>query len=256
MAVVKYNKRPAGACSRSCAHPFTDAFVISTRLCITVLASALALLPATASLAQSMGGGIGGDGNTDINSRTKLDPIPPEGGWDGLARLLEAVKPGVDTRLDPSPSQITDHIEGLLAKGQNEAALKMIEARIANTHDRRGGTDVQLMFQHARALHALHRDDEAIAVYTEMTTRFPELPEPWNNLAVIRADRGDLDLAQEALGMALRADPNYAAARGNLADLQLMIALRTYRQEAARGVPGMAQRAKELETLLKDKQSK
>lgn len=255
MAVVKYNKRPAGACSPVARPPFTDALVTSTRLCITVLASVLALLPASASLAQSMGGGTSFDRNP-MNSRTKLDPIPPEGGWDGLARLLEAAKPGVDTRLDPSPSQITDHIEGLLNKGKNEAALEMIEARLAESKSRRGGTDVQLMFQHARALHALDRDNEAIDIYTEMTTRFPELPEPWNNLAAIRADRGELDLAQQALQMSLRADPNYAAARANLADVQLLIALRTYRQEAARGVPGMAQRAKEIETVIKEKQSR
>jgi len=132
----------------------------------------------------------------------------------------------------------------------------MIEARLAESKSRRGGTDVQLMFQHARALHALDRDNEAIDIYTEMTTRFPELPEPWNNLAAIRADRGELDLAQQALQMSLRADPNYAAARANLADVQLLIALRTYRQEAARGVPGMAQRAKEIETVIKEKQSR
>ncbi|MCJ9714123.1 hypothetical protein LWS69_34245, partial [Bordetella hinzii] len=61
------------------------------------------------------------------------------------------------------------------------------------------------------------------------------------------------DQAQDALNMALRADPNYAAARANLGDVQLMIALRTYRQEAARGVPGMKEKAQELEKLLKDK---
>ena len=214
------------------------------------LALALALCGAVpAAHAQSMYGGSSEGRNPNM---TKLDEPPPEGGWEGLARLLEAVKPGVDTRLDPSPSQITDHIERLLNAGRNEEALKMIEARIEASR-KIPGTDVQLMFQHARALAALHRTQEAEAIYDEMTTRFPELPEPWNNLGALYATRGELDQAQDALNMALRADPNYAAARANLGYVQLMIALRTYRQEAARGVPGMKEKAQELEKLLKDK---
>ncbi|AZY49919.1 hypothetical protein C0J09_12855 [Bordetella avium] len=213
---------------------------------------ALALCAAAASPlahAQSIAGGSASNSNTGL---TKLENPPPEGGWDALARLLEAAKPGVDTRLDPTPSQITDYIERQLNAGHNEEALKMIEARIAASR-KIPGTDVQLMFQHARALAALKRSQEAEAIYSEMTTRFPELPEPWNNLGALYAARGDLDRAQDALNMALRADPNYATARANQGDLQLMIALRTYRQEAERGVPGMQQKAQELEKLLKDK---
>ncbi|OZI71280.1 tetratricopeptide repeat protein [Bordetella genomosp. 12] len=198
---------------------------------------------------QSMYGGASEGRNANM---TKLDEPRPEGGWDGLAHLLEAIKPGVDTRLDPTPSQITDHIELLLNAGRNEEALQKIEARLQASR-KIPGTDVQLMFQHARALAALKRPQEAEAIYVEMTTRFPELPEPWNNLAALYAARGDLDRAQDALNMALRADPNYAAARSNLGDIQLMIALRTYRQEAARGVPGMKEKAQELDKLLKDK---
>ncbi|SSZ76691.1 Predicted O-linked N-acetylglucosamine transferase, SPINDLY family [Bordetella pertussis] len=61
-----------------------------------------------------------------------------------------------------------------------------------------------------------------------MTTQFPELPEPWNNLAALYASRGELERAQDSLQMALRANPDYAAARANLGDIQLMMALRTY----------------------------
>ena len=51
--------------------------------------------------------------------------------------------------------------------------------------------------------------------------------------------------------MALRADPGYAAAR-NLGDLQLLQALRTYKQAASDGVPGMQDKAREVETMLKE----
>jgi len=222
------------------------------RLCTALLTLAIAVSASAPVLAQSM---AGGSAKYRYANQTKLDPYPPEGGWQGLANLLEAAKPGVDTRLDPTPSQITDRIEELLNRGAYEEALSLIERREAAIKGQRGA-DVQLMFQHARALAALGRADEAIAVYSDMTNQFPELPEPWNNLAALYASRGELERAQDSLQMALRANPDYAAARANLGDIQLMMALRTYRQEAARGVPGMKARVQEIESLLKDKQPK
>lgn len=213
---------------------------------------ALVALPSGAALGQAMGGG-GDLPYNDTETRTKLDPPRPEGGWKGLANLLEALKPGVDTRLDPTPSQITSHIERLLNDGHAQQALSMIEKRQAEIEGQRG-TDVQLMFQHARALAALGRTTEAANIYTEMTTQFPELPEPWNNLAALYAQQGDLDQAHDALEMALRANPDYPAARANMGDIQLMMALRTYRDAAKEGVPGMNAKAREIENMLKEKQ--
>jgi len=68
--------------------------------------------------------------------------------------------------------------------------------------------------------------------------------------------KGELEKAQDALQQALRADPGYAAARANLGDLQLLQALRTYKQAAKEGVPGMQDKAREVETMLKDRQHK
>jgi len=218
----------------------------------TMLAVALISLAAGTAQGQTMGGG-GNLPYNDTDTRTKLDPPHPEGGWKSLANLLEALKPGVDTRLDPTPSQITTHIERLLNDGKNQEALAMIEQREAAIQGQRG-TDVQLMFQHARALAALGRTDEAMSLYTEMTNRFPELPEPWNNLAALYAQQGDLDRAHEALDMALRADPNYSEARANMGDIQLMMALRTYRNAAKQGVPGMKAKARDIENMLKESQ--
>jgi tetratricopeptide (TPR) repeat protein len=198
MKVVKYSKRRL---------PVTP--MPSFRL-----AALLALLAAPIAVsAQTMGGA---DTSSTQRARlTTLDPIPPETGWQGLANLLDRLKPGVDTRLVPSPSQITDHIESRITSGDNEGALALIQQREAELAGK-PGTDVQLMFQHARVLAALGRTQESIDLYTEMTTRFPELPEPWNNLGALHAARGETDQAREALAMALRANPNYADAQANL----------------------------------------
>jgi len=55
-----------------------------------------------------------------------------------------------------------------------------------------------------------------------MTTDYPELPEPWNNLAVMQAAAGELDAAQDSLTMALRIAPDFQTAQDNLKDLFIM----------------------------------
>lgn len=250
MAVVKYSKRPDRARTSASGPPSTETQVTTLpRIRLALLLASLCAAPA-AVLAQAMGGGGASSPNATL---TTIDPAPPERGWQSLANLLESLKPGVDTRLHPAPSQYTDRIEALLNQGDNAAALELLEKRLA---ERQGqpGTDVQLEFQHARALAALGRKQEAIDIYAAMTKQFPELPEPWNNLAALYAESGDLDLAHEALTMALRADPDYAAAQANLGDLQLLMALRTYRQAESRGTPGAKAKVQELENLLKEKQ--
>jgi len=218
MAVDKYNKRPApGRPLPHAAMPMlmTSPPHLTLRWRLATLAAAsltaLAALPPAAQ-AQSMGGTSALTSNSTL---TTLDPYPPEQGWKGLARLMDHLRPGVDTRLRPSPSQITDHIEAMINRGDFDGALALIEQREAQLKGK-PGTDVQLMFQRGRVLAALGRKDEAVAIYTDMTTRFPELPEPWNNLAVLQAGQGKLDAARDSLRMALRADSSYTDAQANL----------------------------------------
>src|SRR3546814_12206119 len=96
------------------------------------------------------------------------------------------------------------------------------------------------MFLHGRALAALGRDAQAIDLYQNMTTLYPELPEPWNNLAAEYVKQGKLDMAYDALQMSLSANPNYATAKENLGEVQLMLAQRSF-QEASRLGAGQAQ---------------
>jgi Flp pilus assembly protein TadD len=203
------------------------------RLCFLALVAWASLAP----LAQAQEATVGNAPGTQLNA-TKLDEPEPEKGWDALARLLHKASPSVNTALDPTPSQITTYIEGLLTKGRNKEALAAIEKREADlaAHPRAaGGTDVQLQFQHARALAALNRGAEARDVYIKMTTLYPELPEPWNNLAVLYVAQGDLQQAADALAMALRADPEYVTARANLGDVQTMMAQSNYRKAGRSG---------------------
>ncbi|WP_148255862.1 tetratricopeptide repeat protein [Pusillimonas sp. T7-7] len=177
----------------------------------------------------------------DSGGKLFSDPPAEEKGWKGLARLLEALTPSIDTDLPLSASQITDRISSMLDQGQNQEALQVIEKRMAQLEARGGmGADVQLLFLRGRALAAVGRNTEAISTYQNMTTLYPELPEPWNNLAAEYVKQGKLDMAYDALQMSLSANPNYATAKENLGEVQLMLAQRSF-QEASRLGAGQAQ---------------
>lgn len=190
-----------------------------------------ALAAGTSAWAQGAPGGSLYQSNQNMD--TKLDDPRPEGGWQALADLLEKVKPGVDTRLNSTAQQVTDRIERLVANDRLPEALALVqkrEAELAARGPRGGGEDLQLQFQHARLLARTGQVGEAVDRYTQMTVLYPELPEPWNNLAALQASQGNLEAAAASLNNALRANPNDQAARANLADVQLMMAQRSYRQ--------------------------
>lgn len=175
----------------------------------------------------------------------------PEGGWDGLAKLLEALAPSVDTRIPLTPTEISNRISGLISAGRLKEALQSVEARQAVealTHT--PGTDVQLMFLHARVLAEMNLTTQAEAIYLQMTTRFPELPEPWNNLAALYVKRNELEQARRALEMAVMINPKYSVALANLGDVQLNLALRAYQKASQAGVSGLAPKIKRVKDLL------
>jgi tetratricopeptide (TPR) repeat protein len=77
------------------------------------------------------------------------------------------------------------------------------------------------------------REAEAMEVFERLTQDHPDLPEPYNNLAVLHAARGQLDRARELLELALRQDPGYFAAQENLGDVFARLAQRAYEKASA-----------------------
>jgi len=72
------------------------------------------------------------------------------------------------------------------------------------------------------------KTQEAIQVFTGLTEDFPELPEPYNNLAVLYASQGNYDKAKSALELAIHTHPSYATAHENLGDIYAQLASRAY----------------------------
>jgi tetratricopeptide (TPR) repeat protein len=69
---------------------------------------------------------------------------------------------------------------------------------------------------------------EAINTFTKLTEDYPELPEPYNNLAVLYAGQNQFDKARAALEMAIRTNPSYATAHENLGDVYAKLASQAY----------------------------
>ena len=69
---------------------------------------------------------------------------------------------------------------------------------------------------------------DAIATFTKITEDYPELPEPYNNMAVLYAGQNQFDKARAALEMAIRTNPSYATAHENLGDVYARLASQAY----------------------------
>jgi TolA-binding protein/ketosteroid isomerase-like protein len=73
-----------------------------------------------------------------------------------------------------------------------------------------------------------NKQAEAVKTFTGLTEDYPELPEPYNNLAVLYAAQGQYDKARSALEAAIRTHPSYATAHENLGDIYAKLATQAY----------------------------
>jgi tetratricopeptide (TPR) repeat protein len=88
--------------------------------------------------------------------------------------------------------------------------------------------DAQGRFLKGLILTEQKKTADAIQTFTGITEDFPELPEPYNNLAVLYAGQGNYDKAKAALELAIHTHPAYATAHENLGDIYAQLARRAY----------------------------
>lgn len=111
----------------------------------------------------------------------------------------------------------------LLKNGQTTEAMVKLDQFLALKPK-----DPQLRFLKGIVLSDSKRTTEAIAVFTLLNEDYPELPEPYNNLAVLYAGQGQYDKARAALEAAVRGNPNYGTAYENLGDVYTRLAAQAY----------------------------
>ena len=130
-----------------------------------------------------------------------------------------------------------DDAREMLRAGEPERALRHLDA-----HIKANPRDTEARFLKGVVLSEQGDPAGAIEVFRGLTRDYPELPEPYNNLAVLYAARGDYRAARDALDMAVRVKPDYATAYENLGDVHVLLAQEAY--DKALAIDGANPRAR------------
>jgi Flp pilus assembly protein TadD/ketosteroid isomerase-like protein len=111
----------------------------------------------------------------------------------------------------------------LLTSGQHQQALERVNKVLAAKPK-----DAQARFLKGLIFAEQGNTKDATDVFLALTKDYPDLPEPYNNLAVIYASQGQYDKARGALEQSIRTHPSYATAYENLGDVYAKLASQAY----------------------------
>ena len=114
-------------------------------------------------------------------------------------------------------------VNQLLKSGKGTEALAKADKYLADKPK-----DPQMRFLKGVIQTQAGNTTEAIATFTALTQDYPELPEPYNNLAALYASQNELEKARTALELAVRMNPSYAIAHENLGDIYARMAGQSY----------------------------
>jgi tetratricopeptide (TPR) repeat protein len=122
-----------------------------------------------------------------------------------------------------APADDLKEAQKLYAGGKVQPAMDKVDAVLKAMPK-----DPQARFLKGLLLTEQKNHPEAIQVFTGLTEDYPELPEPYNNLAVLYASQGNYDKAKAAPEPAIYTHPSYATAHENLGDVYAQLASRAY----------------------------
>jgi len=111
----------------------------------------------------------------------------------------------------------------MLRAGQTQQALEHVNKALAAKPN-----DAQARFMKGTILVELGNSKEATDIFLKLTQDYPELPEPYNNLAVLYAAQGQYEKARVALEKSLHTHPSYATAYENLTEIYAKLANQAY----------------------------
>ena len=141
----------------------------------------------------------------------------------GLRQSLIALAAAALVMALPARADDLQDATKLLKAGQHPQALERVN-RVLSSKPR----DPQARFLKGLILTEQGNTREAIDIFSKLTQDFPELPEPYNNLAVIYASQGQYEKARTALEQSIRTHPSYATAYENLGDVYAKLASQAY----------------------------
>lgn len=144
-----------------------------------------------------------------------------------LALLLAA---GLSWSLPVQAAGELERAQQQWLQGHQADAKKTLEAALAEDPN-----NARMRFTLALMRMESGETAQAETLLRRLTEDFPDLADPFNNLAVILAARGDMDAAQEALQRAVSLQPEHVQAQENLGDVLLQLAARAYAVAARPG---------------------
>src|SRR6266403_933111 len=123
----------------------------------------------------------------------------------------------------PARADELQDIDRLLKQGHHAQALERVNQYLVQKP-----RDAKGRFIKGLILAEQNKVAEAIEVFTALARDYPELPEPYNNLAVLYATQGQYEKARQQLEMSIRTHPSYATAYENLGDVYTKLASQAY----------------------------
>ncbi len=114
-------------------------------------------------------------------------------------------------------------INKLLKAGQPQVALDRVNVYLTTKPK-----DAVARFIRGLAQAELGQINDAIMTFQALTEDYPELPEPYNNLAVLYSSKGQFEKARVALELAIQTHPSYSTAHENLGDIYAKLASQAY----------------------------
>lgn len=133
-----------------------------------------------------------------------------------------------------------EQAQAQLNSGDLPGALKTLDKYLAGSPQ-----DAEARFTRGLVLVKLNKTEDAIKVFADLTRDYPQLPEPYNNLAVLYAQQGDYEKARDALEAALATHPAYATAHENLGDIYAALAGAAYNRASMLDTSNQAVRYKQ-----------
>jgi len=128
--------------------------------------------------------------------------------------------------IEPDPvtkNGVPSDVEKLIRAKQYEQAQALIDTNL-----KKNPANVQLRYVKARLYIETRQWAQAQKALIEITQQFPELPEPYNNLAAIVANQGKWIEARDYLELALKLRPSYAIASANLGEVYIHLGASAY----------------------------
>ncbi|MBU3621537.1 lipopolysaccharide assembly protein LapB [Polynucleobacter sp. CS-Odin-A6] len=154
--------------------------------------------------------------------------------------------------IEPDPvtkNGVPSDIEKLVKAKKYPEAIDLINKQLKKTPG-----NVQLRYVKARMQIEMRQWAEAKKTLVEITQQFPELPEPYNNLAALAANQENWIEARDYLELALKLRPSYTVASANLGEVYIRLGVQAYdnaAKDAALNQRQYTNRAKALMEILK-----